>query len=286
MVSSIYDDARTISFDDVTLRVVDTGPRDGEAVLLLHGWPDSANLWRHQIPVLVDAGYRVIAPDQRAFGESDVPADVASTHMFFAVQDAVRILDDSAIERAHVVGHDWGAAVAWGLGFTAPDRVISLTAMSVGHPAAFSGAGFPQREKSWYMLLFQFEGVAEQWLSDNDWAGLRAWTRDEPEIEQWIPDLSRPGRLTASLNWYRATVPPESLLGGGSDLPPVTAPTLGIWSSDDMALVEAQMTDSQQYVSGEWRYERLDGVGHWMPVAAPERVNALLLEWIGKHPAS
>lgn len=276
--------ARSVHSGDVTIRVVDRGPRDGDVVLLLHGWPDSAYLWRHQVPTLVDAGYRVLVPDQRGFGESDRPNDVSDYHLLFAVQDALAVLDDTGIGSAHVVGHDWGGAVAWGLAGGAADRVTSLTAMSVGHPGAFGSAGLAQREKSWYMLLFQFAGVAERWLSGDGWAGLRAFTRDGTDFERWVEDLSRPGALTASLNWYRATLPPEVLLmAGESPLPPITVPTLGIWGADDFALTEEQMARSADWVTGEWRYERLDGVGHWLPVDAADEVNRLLSEWLGAH---
>ena len=286
-MTEVYDGARTVRSGELTLRVADHGPPDGDVVLLLHGWPDSAFLWRHQVPVLVDAGYRVLAPDQRGFGESSRPSEVSDYHLLFAIQDALAVLDDASVETAHVVGHDWGAAVAWGLAGGTPDRVSSLTAISVGHPGAFGAAGLAQREKSWYMLLFQFEGVAERWLSDDDWAGLRAFTRDATDLPRWIEDLSRPGALTASLNWYRATLPPESLfLGGESPLPPVAVPALGIWGSEDFALTEAQMAGSGDWATGEWRYERVEGIGHWLPVDAPDRVNRLLLEWVGTHRAT
>ena len=103
------------------------------------------------------------------------------------------VLDHLGIERAHVVGHDWGAALAWALAAFAPERVDHLAVLSVGHPGSFRGAGFEQREKSWYMLLFQFEGVAEQWLSNNDFANLRAWSR-HPEVDDAIAGLARPAR--------------------------------------------------------------------------------------------
>src|SRR6202022_4064595 len=113
------------------------------------------------------------------------------------------------IERAHVVGHDWGAAVAWGLGSLAPDRVDHLVALSVGHPTSFGGAGYAQKEKSWYMLLFQFEGIAERWLSGDGWAGLRSWGL-HPDLDGVIADMERDGSLTSGLNWYRANIPPEA----------------------------------------------------------------------------
>ena len=255
------------------------GQREAPAVLLLHGWPDSHRLWRHQVPALTAAGFRTIAPDLRGFGASDRPDDVAAYGFAHILGDVVGVLDHLGIERAHVVGHDWGAAVAWAFGAVFPDRVDHLVALSVGHPAAFRAAGFPQREKSWYMLLFQFEGVAERWLSDDDYANLRSWSR-HPDLEAVIADLSRPGALTASLNWYRANLPPAALVEPALEVPPVARPTMGIWSKDDMALVEENMTGSAAHVTAEWRYERIDGAGHWIPLEAPDELTALLLDFL------
>src|SRR5690606_21583445 len=141
-------------------------------VLLLHGWPDTRHLWRGVVPALHAAGYRTIAPDLRGFGDSDKPEPVEAYGLLQLAGDALAVLDHVGAEQAHVVGHDWGAALAWALAAFAPERVASLAALSVGHPVAFREAGFPQREKSWYMLLFQFEGVAEQWLAADDFANL------------------------------------------------------------------------------------------------------------------
>ncbi len=252
---------------------------DGPAVVLLHGFPDSHRLWRDQLPALHAAGFRTVAPDLRGFGESAKPGAVEDYALPTIVGDVVGIMDALGIERGDVVGHDWGAAVAWGLAAFVPDRVERLVVLSVGHPAAFRGAGFAQREKSWYMLLFQFEGIAEQWLSADDFANARAWS-NHPDIDDVIADLRRPGALTAGLNWYRANVPPASLLEPAPALPPVAAPTMGVWSSGDLALTERQMLDSAAYVEGPWRYERIDGAGHWMQRDAPDEVNRLLVDFL------
>jgi len=251
----------------------------GRPVILLHGFPDSARLWRNQIPVLVDAGFQVIVPDQRGYGRSDHPAEVDAYSVLFLAGDVVAVLDDLGIERAHVVGHDWGAAVAWAVAAFLPGRVDHLVALSVGNPMAFAAAGFPQREKSWYMLLFQFAGIAERWLSDDDWANFRAWM-EHPDADGVIADLDASSSLTTALNWYRANVGPESLVGPSLELPKVASPTMGVWSSGDHHLLETQMTDSARFVTGDWRYERLDGVGHHMPLEAVDRVNALLLDFL------
>jgi pimeloyl-ACP methyl ester carboxylesterase len=250
----------------------------GRPVILLHGFPDSGRVWRHQVPALVAAGFQVIVPDLRGYGKSDKPSEVASYAMPLLLADVIGVLDDLGVERAHVVGHDWGAAIAWAVATFYPQRVDHLAVLSVGHPSAFAAAGFAQREKSWYMLLFQFQGVAERWLSDNDWANFRAWAR-HPDADEVIAELAA-GSLTPGLSWYRAIVPPESLLAPRLELPPVAAPTMGVWSSGDIALTEAQMTGSGERVSGEWRYEVLPEVGHWMQLEAPDAVNALLTDFL------
>ena len=175
-----------IDVNGIGLDVEDTG--SGPPVLLLHGWPDSHRLWRHQVEALTAAGFRTIAPDLRGFGDSDRPAEVEAYGLLNIAGDVLGVLDHLGIERAHVVGHDWGAALAWALAAFTPDRVDHLAVLSVGHPSSFRDAGLEQREKSWYMLLFQFEGVAEQWLSNDDFANLRAWSR-HPEIDDAIADL-------------------------------------------------------------------------------------------------
>jgi pimeloyl-ACP methyl ester carboxylesterase len=280
--SGIEETTVFIDLDEVTLQVRDHGT--GEPVVLLHGWPDTGDLWRHQTPALVAGGYRVIAPDLRGFGESSRPKEVEGYAAPHLVGDVVGVLDSLGIERAHLVGHDWGAAIAWMTAALVPQRIATLTALSVGHPAAFGGAGLRQREKSWYMLLFQFAGIAEQWLSAGDFRNLREWSA-HPDIDAVAARLADPEALTASLNLYRAIVPPESLVARPTPLPPVSAPAMGVWSAGDIALTEEQMTGSAAYATGSWRYERIEDAGHWMQLEAPEAVNALLLDFLGAHRA-
>jgi pimeloyl-ACP methyl ester carboxylesterase len=261
----------------VEIEVADGGT--GTPVLLLHGFPDSGRMWRNQVSALQDAGFRTIVPDLRGFGESDAPDDPGAYAMPLLASDVLAVLDHLGVARAHVVGHDWGAALAWAIASLAPDRVDHLVALSVGNPQAFSRAGMDQRERSWYMLLFQFAGIAEQWLSMDGWVNFRAWC-DHPDHDEVVARLERPGRLTASLNWYRANVPPEGLVGPPLELPPVAAPTMGVWSSGDRHLLEQQMEGSARYVTGTWRYERLDGPGHWLTLEAPAELNRLLLDFL------
>jgi pimeloyl-ACP methyl ester carboxylesterase len=266
-----------IPIDGLSLDVQVEG--EGRPVVLLHGFPDTKRLWSKQVPALVDAGFQVIVPDQRGYGASDKPEGVDPYSIVFLTLDVVAILEHLELERAHVVGHDWGAAVAWGTAALAPDRVDHLVTMSVGHPMAFANAGMIQREKSWYMLLFWHEGIAEQWLTMDNWANFREWSH-HPDADAVIADLVRDGSLTSGLNWYRATITPESLITPPFELPPVQAPTMGIWSSGDFALTEDQMKNSGKFCAGEFRYERIEGPGHWMQWEAPDKVNELLLDFL------
>jgi pimeloyl-ACP methyl ester carboxylesterase len=260
----------------VGIEVYVDGPDDGTPVLFLHGWPDSHRLWRHQVDALSGQGFRTIAPDLRGFGASDKPADVAAYALKHTVVDALSVLDALDVGTAHVVAHDWGAGAAWGLVAFAPDRVEKFVTLSVGHPQAFKDAGFEQHMRSWYMLLFQFEDIAEKWFEQN---GATMLAR-HPDRDEALQALKEPGALTASLGWYRANAHPRTLVNDTVNLPPVTTPTMGVWSSGDDALTEAQMKQSARYVDGPFRYERLDGVGHWMQVEAPDAINALLLDFL------
>jgi pimeloyl-ACP methyl ester carboxylesterase len=268
-------DGRLLDVNGISLYVEDHG--DGIPVLLLHGWPDSARLWRHQVPVLAASGFRVITPDMRGFGRSARPGGVDAYRLRNAVTDVGAILNRLDLETAHVVGHDWGAAVAWLTAMLYPERIRKLTAISVPHPLA--APTVRQYEMAWYQLFFQFTDVAEATIQHDDWAWLRTFSRGNGDLEQAIADLSRPGALTASLNWYRANLAPRKP-GTPAILPPVLAPTLGIWSDGDHYLDGERMKDSAALVAGRWRYEEIPGASHWVPLDAPDRLNELLLDWL------
>jgi pimeloyl-ACP methyl ester carboxylesterase len=270
-----------VEVDGIGIEYEVTG--EGPPVVLLHGFPDSGRLWRHQVPALRDAGFRVIVPDLRGYGRSDKPDGVQAYAMRLLVGDVLAVISDAGAERAHVVGHDWGAAIAWVLAAVAGERVERLVALSVGHPTTIRARGYEQHQKSWYMLLFQFPGIAEEWLSAHDWAHFRRWA-GHPDAEQVIQDLESNGSLTPGLNYYRANVPPETYIRPAAQLPPIQVPTMGVWSSGDIALTEAQMVDSAASVTGPWRYERLDGPGHWMQLEAQQQVNRLLVDFLAGPP--
>ncbi len=267
-----------VEVNGIRYSLIDEG--EGPPVLLLHGFPDTASLWRQQIPTLVAAGFRVIVPDLRGRGQTQRPPRVEDYALPGMVRDVEGLLDTLGIDRAHIVGHDFGAGLAWLAGSLLRERVDHLVVLSVGHPATRARPTLEQLQKSWYQLLFQFEGVAEDLLEQDDWYLFREFLQGDGDVEDYIADLSRPGALTAALNCYRATFPPQRLLAPAPKLPPVQAPTLGIWSTGDQYLPEHRMLRSADYVSGPWRYERLEEASHWIPLDQPERLNGFLLEFL------
>jgi pimeloyl-ACP methyl ester carboxylesterase len=271
----------TVETNGINLVVHVDGPEDGRPVLLLHGFPDSAHIWRHQIAALNAAGFRTIAPDQRGYCASDAPESVDAYAIPNLAMDAVGVLDALGVEQAAVVGHDWGASVGWVTATIFPDRVERLCTVSVGHPTAFfSAGGFEQKQLSWYMLFYQAEGIAEDWISRDGFENFRALAKDPADFERNVADMSKPGRLTAALNWYRATTNAAAFAAPALELPPVSCPTMGVWSTGDYALTEIQMTASAEHVTGPWRYERIEGAGHDVPSAAPDQLTALLLDFL------
>lgn len=269
---------RQVEANGIQYSLIDEG--EGSPVLLLHGFPDTASLWRHQIPALVAAGFRAVVPDLRGRGQTQAPPRVEDYALAGMVADMAALLDTLGLDRAHVVGHDWGAGLAWLAGSLLPERVDHLVVLSVGHPATRERPTLEQLQKSWYQLLFQFEGVAEELLQQDDWYLFREFLQGDGDVEDYIAEMSRPGALTAALNWYRASFPVERLLAPAPKLPPVQAPTLGIWSTGDHYLPEYRMQRSADYVTGPWRYERIEEASHWIPLDQPERLNRLLLEFL------
>ena len=276
---------RFVDLGDVRLNVASAG--SGRPVVLLHGFPDSWRLWRHQIRVLADAGFRVIAPDLRGFGRSSRPLDVANYRMSVLAGDVAGLLDSMGVDRAAVVGHDWGAVLAWWFAGSMPQRVERLVAVSVGHPAAgaTSGAIDPQ-QRSGYLRWFLPPGVAERILPRDDWRLFRDWgwhgaePDTDPDCARQIADLSRPGALTAGLNWYRANLGSAAPDQPVRALVPISCPTMGVWSTGDQFLAEGQMTRSEDFVTRSWRYERLT-CDHWVPVHAADELGHLLLDFLG-----
>jgi pimeloyl-ACP methyl ester carboxylesterase len=284
-----------VKVGDIRLSVTQEG--QGEPVILLHGFPELAYSWRHQIPALAAAGHRVIAPDLRGYGGSDRPSRVEDYGIQALTGDVIGLLDALGIERAHVVGHDWGGSLAWVSAALRPERLSSLVILNSPHPVASAEARNEdpeQRAKSWYMLLFQFPGVAEAWLSGNNFHNLRdmlfrnaAPGTFGPEDEAvFLEAFGREGALTAALNYYRANMPAAAWLRPPPQLPPVTVPTMIVWGEADTYLGLGLLERSIAKVEGPLRVERLPGVSHWVQQEAPDDVNRLLLDWFGNVPAA
>ncbi|MFD2796485.1 alpha/beta fold hydrolase [Promicromonospora vindobonensis] len=256
-----------ITLDGLRFDVDVSGPEDGPSVLLLHGFPQSRRAFDAVVPRLHAAGLRTIAPDQRGYSPGARPLDVASYAPHHLVADAVGVLDALGIERAHVVGHDWGAAVAWLLAGKASERVLSLTALSVPHLSAFGWAianDPDQQQRSRYMGFFRTEGVAEDALLADGAARLRAMLPAE-QADVYAEPLSDRAALTSALNWYRA--------GGLRDgAPPCPVPTTFVWSTGDSAIGRAGVDRCGEHVTGEYRFVELEGVSHWIPEQAPDVV--------------
>ncbi len=268
--------SRLLDVNGIRMHVIDEG--QGAPVLLLHGFPDTHAVWRKQIPALVAAGYRVIAPDVRGHGETEAPKAVREYRLEQQVADVLALLDVLAIrEPVRLVGHDLGAITGWLLAGRHPERFARYVALTVGHPNAYATSA-RQLFKGWYALLFQLRGVAEFLMRAGNWFVFRRFAA-HPEVPHWIAHLSRPGRLSAAMAWYRANI--WSLLG--AKFPPTPLAVLGIWASRDIALVEQQMTGSAAYVQGEWRYVRMEKASHWLQLDRPDEVNRLLIEWFASE---
>ena len=263
---------RRLQINGLEMNVLIAG--EGPPVLLVHGFPDTHAVWRKQIPMLVAAGYQVIAPDTRGCGESQLPSRVADYHRDLLVADLRARLDALGIERVRLVGHDWGAMQGWFFALTHPERVERYIALSVGHPAAYGSGGLAQKLKGWYVLMFQLRGFAEWLLKAGNWWLFRRVTAFPEEFGHWRQALTRPGRLAAGINYYRAN--PGVILPHA--WPKARVPVCGIYSSGDRFLTEGQMCDTARHVDGPFRYERIDGANHWLQLHAPEKFNPLLLD--------
>lgn len=263
-----------IDVNGIRLNVLIAG--EGPAVLLVHGFPDCLDVWRRQVPALVAAGYRVIAPDLRGCGQSEAPAGRASYRAEQLVADLAALLDGLGVAKVRLVGHDWGALIGWLFCLAHPGRVDRYVALSVGHPGAYASGSLEQKLKGWYVLFLQLRGLAEWLLRRRDWWLFRTVLAFPAETNAVIERLSRPGRLTAAINYYRANL----RLMIRRRWSKLRVPVMGIWSDGDKFLAESQMLASRNWVDAPFRYERIDGANHWLQLTAAERVNALLLDYL------
>ena len=269
-------EARGLTFDAIA-----AGPLDGTPVLFLHGFPESAAEWIDVMAQVASASYRCVAFDQRGYSPGARPDGVDSYRTAELAADVLAVADALGWSSFHLVGHDWGAIVAWVVADTAPDRLWSLTIVSVPHPRAFAEARVhdaEQQEKSAYLAFFQTPDVPEQTFLDGDADGLRRALAEIPEARRarHVEVLSDPGAMTAALNYYRAW--DDSV----DRLDPTTVPTLFVWSTEDIAIGRAGAEATEELVSGPYRFEELDGLSHWLPEVAPARVSAELLDHLSR----
>ena len=269
--------------EGLELTVRDDGPLDGPVVVALHGFPQTSASWAAVTPLLTAAGYRVLAPDQRGYSAGAQPQDVQAYSMRSLTGDVLALADAAGAERFHLLGHDWGAAVSWTLAGRHANRVASLNAVSVPHPAALRRAlAGPQALKSWYIGAFQIPVLPEALLRARGGAlarRLMAGTgmRDPGEAVRLLTD---PGAATAMLNWYRA-IRLRGQLGAGR----TRVPTLFVWSDGDTAIGRQAAEGASDFVAAPYRFEVLEGASHWVPEERPAELAALVLEHLAAHPA-
>jgi pimeloyl-ACP methyl ester carboxylesterase len=279
-----------LDLDSVRLHTVQAGPADGPPVVLLHGFPEFWYGWRHQIGPLANAGFRVVVPDQRGYNASDIPADVADYRAERLARDVVELVDavgtDASPPTANVVGHDFGAFVAWWLALHNPERVDRLGILNVPHPTVFRRTfwrSWDQKLRSWYVGFFQLPRVPEAVLRTNDWRLLdralrqtsRPGTFSESDLERYHEAWSQPGALRGMLNWYRSIV---------RDRPRphrtrVDPETLVIWGAQDSALKRTMARRSVEYCTNG-RLALFEDATHWVQHEEPVAVADRLIEFL------
>lgn len=274
---------RTVKRGECTFHTSESGPADGELVLLLHGFPQHSDSWDQVVPLLNEAGYRTVRFDQRGYTPDAMPRRRRDYAIPELTADAVAVIDAHG-GKAHVVGHDWGAMVAWALAQEHPHKVATLTAVSVPHPRAFlkSMATSRQGISSWYMVFFQLPWLPERLLRSRwNWF-MEDYTGQSPEAaKRDLAALPTPQSMTGPLNWYRA-LPLVNLwkLSGTR----VAVPTLYVWSDKDVALKRKGAQTTHEHVDGPYTFETLTGVSHWIPEQAPGPFTDLLRAHLQRYP--
>ena len=279
---------RYADLGDVRLHYVEAG--EGPLVLLLHGFPQFWYEWRHQIPALVEAGFRVVAPDMRGYNLSDKPPGVRAYRLELLARDVERLIWALGEERAVVVGHDWGGIVAWAVAMLHPERVERLAILNVPHPERFSrGLRTPrQLLRSSYAFFFQIPWLPERLIRAGHFAILRYVFRNDPvrpgtfgeeDIDRYVEAFSRPGALTAAINYYRALARRAPAVARKLRRR-IEAPVMVIWGQRDLFLVPELARPNPALVP-DARVERLPDASHWVQQDRPERVNTLLLDFLG-----
>lgn len=277
-------EGRYAQLTDVRLHHVEEG--DGPLVLLLHGFPEFWYSWRHQIPALVEAGYRVVAPDMRGYNLSDKPRGITNYTLDRLATDIVELIERLAANRATIVGHDWGGLVAWATAAWHPDLVDRLVILNAPHPDDYArGLRDPkQLMKSWYTGFFQLPG-APAILRRNDFAALRnalvasstegAFT--DEDIELYVRAWSEPHAIESMLGYYRAAA--RRVLGRGERLPTISSPVLVLWGERDKALQPLFATPPAELAS-DVEVTMFPDATHWIHLDEPDRVTGSLLDFL------
>ena len=265
--------------DGLVLSVRDEGPRRGEAVLLLHGFPQDGSCWDRVVPQLHAGGLRTLAPDQRGYAVAARPSDIGSYDVDALVADALAVLDAAGCDRAHVVGHDWGGALAWQLAAQHPGRVLSATVLSTPHPAAMAEAivrSVQQPLMSWYTVAFQAPVLPEAALTWLLPAVLRRSGLPAEDAARYASRLSRVRDLRGPLGWYRAAARRAVDPRRSSDPGPALVPTTYVWGRRDPALGRCAAERTRLHVEGPYWFVELDE-GHWLPECRPDEVAEVVL---------
>jgi pimeloyl-ACP methyl ester carboxylesterase len=262
------------------------GPADGEPVVLLHGFPETSAMWVPTMTVLAAAGYRCVAPDQRGYSPGARPAEVSAYDGAELVADVLALADALGWSRFHLVGHDWGAAVGWRTAIADPNRLASLTVLSVPHYRAFAEASWSDPDEADYRRFLELvvapEGAAERVLARDDFATFRAgWVFHDPaEIEATLSVLRAPGAFTAALAWYRAGDAHRRYRERPPD--PVDVPTLLLWGTSDPYVRPAALTRAERIPVRDYRRVDLDA-GHWLVQQRPQQVQREILAQLRRH---
>jgi pimeloyl-ACP methyl ester carboxylesterase len=277
---------RIIESGDVGIHTMSLGPSDGPMVLLLHGFPARWSTWRAQMRALADAGYFVVAPDQRGYGASDKPKGVASYSVARLVDDVAAIVRGFERERAFVAGHDFGGGVAWATAMLRPELVTRLCTINSIHPVGFERAmrRWSQIKLSWYVLFFLFPRLPEWWLSRNDFRFVKRSLADDgldaDTVDDLIEGIRPEGALHASVEWYRA-----SFKDGTKKLvtpAKVDVPMMAIWGDRERHFVPELATPPEEWVTNA-RVEHVPEGGHWVHHEAPDRVAKLMIEHFARE---
>jgi len=260
--------------------VVTGGPADGEPVLLLHGFPQDHREWELVRPRLHAAGLRTVAPDQRGYSPGARPADIAAYRPERLAADAIAIMRSCGAPAFHLVGHDWGAAVAWQVAAAHPSCVRTLTALSVPHVGAIAQAllrDSGQRAMFRYQLMLAAPGSEAAMLADDLLWLRRAMAPIGDRAALYLDAMRDPGRLAGAVNWYRAH---PGFRAWGAEMPPVTVPTTFVWSDRDGAVSATAARRCADWVRGDYRFVELPGRSHWLPEEAPEETAEAIIETV------